>query len=148
MSIPSTLLSNQVPFKASLFLKMLDRLEYGSMRLTLPDGEQIIFNGKHAGVEADLQIKNWLAVNKILQSGDIGVAEAYRDAQRIKGEGDAKASALYAQAFQQNPEFYSFYRSMEAYRSSLRNKGDLLLLEPNSDFFKYLKDSAGRAVKK
>lgn len=79
---------------------------------------------------------------------EVILAEAYRDAQRIKGEGDAKASALYAQAFQQNPEFYSFYRSMEAYRSSLRNKGDLLLLEPNSDFFKYLKDSAGRAVKK
>ncbi len=79
---------------------------------------------------------------------EVILAEAYRDAQRVKGEGDAKASALYAQAFQQNPEFYSFYRSMEAYRSSLRNKGDLLLLEPNSDFFKYLKDSAGRAVKK
>ena len=79
MSIPSALLSNQVPFKATLFLKMLDKLEYGSMRLTLPDGEKIFFNGKHAGIEADLHIKNWLAVSKILQSGDIGVAEAYRD---------------------------------------------------------------------
>ena len=78
MSIPSALLSNQVPFKATLFLKMLDKLEYGSMRLTLPDGEKIFFNGKHAGIEADLHIKNWLAVSKILQSGDIGVAEAYR----------------------------------------------------------------------
>lgn len=75
---------------------------------------------------------------------EIIVAEAYRDAQKIRGEGDAKAAAIYAAAFQQNPEFYSFYRSMEAYRSSFRNKGDLLLLEPNSDFFRYLKDSAGR----
>jgi membrane protease subunit HflC len=77
---------------------------------------------------------------------EIITAEAYRDAQRIKGEGDAKASAVYAAAFSQNPEFYAFYRSMEAYRSSFRGKNDLLLLEPNSDFFRYLKDSQGRAA--
>jgi membrane protease subunit HflC len=76
---------------------------------------------------------------------EIITAEAYRDAQRIKGEGDAKASAVYAQAFSQNPEFYAFYRSMEAYRSSFRGKNDLLLLEPTSDFFRYLRDSQGRA---
>jgi len=77
---------------------------------------------------------------------EIITAEAYRDAQRIKGEGDAKSSAIYAAAFSQNPEFYSFYRSMEAYRSSFRGKNDLLLLEPTSDFFRYLKDSQGRAA--
>jgi membrane protease subunit HflC len=74
---------------------------------------------------------------------EIIVAEAYREAQKVRGEGDAKAAGIYAQAFQQNPEFYSFYRSMEAYRTSFRGKNDLLLLEPNSDFFRYLKDSAG-----
>jgi membrane protease subunit HflC len=68
------------------------------------------------------------------------VAEAYRDAQRIKGEGDAQAARIYAEAFGKNPEFYSFYRSLEAYRAALRNKGDVMLLEPNSDFFKYLKN--------
>jgi modulator of FtsH protease HflC len=71
------------------------------------------------------------------------VAEAYRDAQRTKGDGDAQASRIYAEAFQKNPEFYSFYRSMEAYRQSLRSKGDLMVLDPSSDFFKYLK-SPGR----
>jgi membrane protease subunit HflC len=71
------------------------------------------------------------------------LAEAYRDAQKIKGEGDAQASRIYAQAFSRNPEFYSFYRSMEAYRESLRNKSDVMVLEPNSDFFKYLR-SPGR----
>ena len=71
------------------------------------------------------------------------LAEAYRDAQRIKGEGDAKASATYAQAFQQNPEFYSFYRSMEAYRSSFRGKNDVMVMDPSSDFFRYFKDPAG-----
>jgi modulator of FtsH protease HflC len=68
------------------------------------------------------------------------VAEAYRDAQRAKGEGDAQASRIYAEAFQRNSEFYSFYRSMEAYRQSLRGKGDVMVLDPSSDFFKYLKN--------
>ena len=76
---------------------------------------------------------------------DVILAEAYRDAQKIKGEGDAKAAAIYAQAFQQNPEFYSFYRSMEAYKSSFRNRSDVLVLEPNSDFFRYLRDSTGKS---
>ena len=71
---------------------------------------------------------------------EVIIAQAYRDAQRIKGEGDAKASAIYAGAFSKNPEFYSFYRSMEAYRQSFKSKGDVMLLEPNSDFFKYLKN--------
>ena len=71
------------------------------------------------------------------------IAEAYRDAQRIQGEGDAKASAIYAQAFGQNPEFYNFYRSLEAYRNSFRNKGDVLVVEPSSEFFKYLRNSGG-----
>ena len=76
---------------------------------------------------------------------EVILAEAYKDAQRVRGEGDAKAAAIYAQAFQQNPEFYSFYRSMEAYKSSFRSRSDLMLLEPNSDFFRYLKDSAGKS---
>ncbi|MBL8517704.1 MAG: protease modulator HflC [Betaproteobacteria bacterium] len=71
---------------------------------------------------------------------EIILAQAYRDAQRVKGEGDAKAANIYAQAFSKNPEFYSFYRSMDAYRSSFRNKGDVMVLEPNSDFFKYMKN--------
>jgi membrane protease subunit HflC len=75
---------------------------------------------------------------------EVILAEAYRDAQRVRGEGDARAAAIYAAAFSQNPEFYSFYRSMEAYRQSMRGKNDLLLLEPTSDFFRYLRDSQGR----
>jgi membrane protease subunit HflC len=78
---------------------------------------------------------------------EIIVAEAYRDAQKIKGEGDAKATNTYAQAFGQNPEFYSFYRSLEAYRGSFKNKSDLLVIEPSSDFFKYMK-SGGRGADK
>jgi modulator of FtsH protease HflC len=77
---------------------------------------------------------------------EVIVAEAYRDAQKIKGEGDAKAAATYAQAFGQSPEFFAFYRSMDAYRNVFRSKSDLLVVEPNSEFFKYLKN-AGRGGK-
>jgi membrane protease subunit HflC len=72
---------------------------------------------------------------------EVIVAEAYRDAQKTKGEGDAKASAIYAQSFGQNAEFYSFYRSLEAYRQSFKSKSDMLVVDPSSDFFKYLKGS-------
>ena len=81
---------------------------------------------------------------------EVIVAEAYRDAQKMKGEGDAKATTTYAEAFNQNPEFYAFYRSLEAYRNSFKNKSDIIVVEPNSDFFKYMKsvgkggDKAGK----
>jgi membrane protease subunit HflC len=75
---------------------------------------------------------------------EVILAEAYRDAQRIKGEGDAKASAIYAKAYEINPEFYAFYRSLEAYRASFKSKSDVMVLEPNSEFFKYMK-SGGKA---
>ena len=71
---------------------------------------------------------------------EVIVAEAYRDAQKIKGEGDARAAAIYAQAFNQNPEFYAFYRSLEAYRHSFKDRSDVIVVEPNSDFFKYMKN--------
>jgi membrane protease subunit HflC len=70
---------------------------------------------------------------------EVIVANAYRDAQKIKGDGDAQATAIYAKAFNQNPEFYAFYRSLEAYRGSFKNKSDLLVIEPGSEFFKYMK---------
>jgi membrane protease subunit HflC len=70
------------------------------------------------------------------------LAEAYREAQKVKGEGDAKASALYGRAFSRNAEFYAFYRSLEAYKQSFRNKSDVMVLDPSSAFFKYLKSPA------
>ena len=73
------------------------------------------------------------------------IANAYRDAQTLKGEGDAKASTIYATAYSKNPEFYAFYRSMDAYRQSFKSKSDVLVLEPNNAFFKYMKSpNAGK----
>jgi len=74
------------------------------------------------------------------------LAEAYREAQKTKGEGDAKASALYGAAFGRNAEFYAFYRSLEAYKQSFKNKSDVMVVDPSSAFFKYLKNP-GRAGK-
>ena len=74
---------------------------------------------------------------------EVILAEAYRDAQRVKGQGDAKATGIYARAYEPNPEFYAFYRSLEAYRDSFKNKNDLLVVDPTSDFFRFLKSGAG-----
>lgn len=71
---------------------------------------------------------------------DVIVAEAYRDAQGVKGEGDAKAAAVYAASYGKNAEFYAFYRSMQAYRESFKSKSDVMVLDPSADFFKYMKN--------
>ena len=68
-------------------------------------------------------------------------ADAYRDSEEIRGEGDASAAAIYADAYNRDPEFYSFMRSLNAYQSTFGSSGDLLVIEPDSDFFKYLKQS-------
>ena len=72
---------------------------------------------------------------------DVLIAEAYRDAQKIKGEGDAKASALYADAFGRDPQFAQFYRSLDAYKASFNKKSDVMVLDPSSDFFKAMRGS-------
>jgi membrane protease subunit HflC len=73
---------------------------------------------------------------------EVILANAYREAQKIKGDGDAKASALYASAYGRNSEFYAFYRSMEAYKQSFKNKSDVMVVDPSSSFFKYLKSAS------
>jgi membrane protease subunit HflC len=70
---------------------------------------------------------------------EVIIAEAYRDAQKIKGEGDAKASALYAESFGRDPQFAQFYRSLEAYRATFRSKSDVMVVEPGSDFFRAMR---------
>jgi len=69
---------------------------------------------------------------------DTILAEAYRDAQKIKGAGDAKATALYAEAFGRDPQFAQFYQTLEAYRGSFKDKKDVMVVEPNGEFFKFL----------
>ncbi len=77
---------------------------------------------------------------------DVIIAEAFRDAQKIKGEGDAKASALYADAFGRDPNFAKFYRSLEAYRATFRNKSDVMVLDPASEFFGAMRGTGAPAA--
>ncbi|MEO8081886.1 MAG: protease modulator HflC [Caldimonas sp.] len=73
---------------------------------------------------------------------EVIIAEAYRDAQKVKGEGDGKASAIFANAFGKDPQFAQFYRSLEAYRASFRGKNDLMIVDPNTEFFKAMRGGA------
>lgn len=73
---------------------------------------------------------------------EIILAEAYREAQKTMGNGDSQAASIYAGAFQKDSEFYAFWRSLDAYKQSFKNKGDMMVLEPTSDFFRYLKNPA------
>ena len=77
---------------------------------------------------------------------EVIVAEAYRDAQKVKGEGDAKASALFADAFGRDAQFAKFYRSLEAYRASFRNKSDLMVVDPSSEFFQSMRSGGPGAA--
>lgn len=72
------------------------------------------------------------------------LVEAYRDAERIRGDGDARAASIYAAAFNQDEEFYAFTRSLNSYRDTFSSKGDVLLLQPDSDYFKYLRSGAAQ----
>lgn len=98
-------------------------------------------------VANELRSQGAAAAEKIRADADkqreVIIAEAYRDAQKIKGEGDGKAAEIYAQSFGKNPEFYSFYRSQEAYKNSFKSKSDVIVVDQNSDFFKYMR-SAGK----
>ena len=72
------------------------------------------------------------------------LADAYRDGQLVRGEGDAKAAEIYASAYTKDPEFYAFYRSIDAYKNSVGISGDILVLDPNNEFFRYLNQSSGK----
>ena len=99
-------------------------------------------------VANDLRSQGAGAAEKIRADADkqreVIIAEAFREAQRIKGEGDAKAAETYAAAYGKNPEFYAFYRSLDAYRNSFKSKSDVLVLQPDSEFFKYMRDAGGK----
>jgi len=123
-------------------------------RVELPDGVRDSVYGRmraeRASVASQARSQGSSEAEKIRAQADrdreVIIAEAYRNAQRVMGEGDAKASATYARAYSENPEFYAFYRSLDAYRNSFKGKNDVLVIEPSSEFFKYFRNS-GRGGK-
>lgn len=106
---------------------------------------------ERARVAKDLRSKGAEAAERIRADADrqrtIILADAFRDAEELKGQGDGEAAAIYARAFEQDSEFYSFYRSLSAYKDSFKAKSDIVVLEPDSDFFKYFNDSKGAPAK-
>ena len=99
---------------------------------------------ERARIAKELRAKGAEAAEKIRASAerqrDILLAEAYRDAERTRGEGDARATSITGKAFGVNPEFYSLYRSLNAYKESFKSKDDILVVDPSADFFKYFKN--------
>lgn len=99
-------------------------------------------------VAAELRSQGAEAAERIMAEADreatIIKAEAYRDSERLRGEGDATATEVYANSFGQDREFYKFYRSLNAYQSTFDNKGDIMVLEPNSEFFRYFGSKSGK----
>jgi membrane protease subunit HflC len=103
-------------------------------------------DAERKSVAAELRSQGFSAAEKIRAEAErereVIIAAAYRDAQRVKGEGDARAAAIYARAFNENPEFYAFYRSLDAYRATFKNKSDVIVLDPSSEFFRYFRNPA------
>ncbi len=100
-------------------------------------------------VARDFRSKGAESAERIRADADrqskVVLAEAYRDSEIVRGEGDATATDIYAKSFGKNPEFYRFYRSMNAYRNTFAGKEDIMLVEPDSEFFRYFKDATGKA---
>ncbi len=118
-------------------------------RLDLPDEvSDSVFNRmrqERARVAAQLRAEGEETAERIRSEADrdrtIILAEAYKESEEIRGEGDADAADIYAAAHQRDPEFYSFYRSLQAYRRSLGAEGDIFVLGPDSDYFRYMKQA-------
>jgi membrane protease subunit HflC len=130
----------------------IDIVDVRLKRVELPqEVSEAVFRRMEAerkSVAADLRAQGASEGERIRAEADrdreIIIAEGYRDSQRLKGEGDAKAAAIYNKAFSENPEFFAFYRSLDAYRGSFRGKNDVLVLDPQSlDYFRYLKSPTG-----
>lgn len=98
-------------------------------------------------VARDLRALGAEAAEKIRANADrervVLIADAYREAEQLRGEGDGRAAEIYANAYSQDSEFYAFYRSLNAYKNSFNNSNDVMVLQPDSDFFRYLKDKKG-----
>ncbi|MCK6425371.1 MAG: protease modulator HflC [Burkholderiaceae bacterium] len=123
----------RVDFSSSITESVYRRMESERKRVANEQRSQGAAEGEKIRADAERQ-------------REVILAEAYRDAQKIKGDGDARASALYAEAFGRDPQFAQFYRSLEAYRSTFRSKSDVMVLDPGSDFFRAMRGSSAGAA--
>ena len=131
-------------------IEILDvRIKRVDFAATITDSVYRLMESERKKVASELRSTGAAEGEKIRADADrqreVLIAEAYRDAQKVKGEGDAKASALYADAFGRDPQFAQFYRSLDAYRASFRSKSDVMVMDQSSDFFKAMR-GAGAAT--
>ena len=117
------------------FVDVVRNSVYNQMR---EERARVAAETRAEGREAEMLIRSTADKDRT-----IILADAYRDGQIIRGEGDARAAEIYATAYTQDPEFYAFHRSIEAYRRSMGKSGDVLVLDPNNEFFRYLNQSDG-----
>ena len=130
----------------SLGIQILDvRLRRVDLPKEVSESVYQRMDAERKSVANELRSQGFAASEKIRADAekqrDIIIAEAYKEAQKLKGDGDAKAAEIYANAYGKNPEFYAFYRSIEAYKNSFKDKSDVMVLDPTSDFLKYLRSS-------
>jgi membrane protease subunit HflC len=119
----------RVDFVADITDSVFKRMESERKRVANEQRSQGMAEGEKIRADADRQ-------------REVIVAEAFRDSQKIKGEGDARASAVYAEAFGRDPAFAKFYRSLDAYRASFRSRSDMIVVDPNSEFFRAMRGTA------
>lgn len=124
----------RVDFVADITDSVFKRMESERKRVANEARSQGMAEGEKIRADADRQ-------------REVIVAEAYRDSQKVKGDGDAKASALYAESFGRDPQFARFYRSLEAYRASFRSRSDVMVVDPNSEFFRAMRGTPSTDTK-
>jgi membrane protease subunit HflC len=143
------MLDTAAPIAADLGVKLIDfRIKQVEFMDDVRNSVYLQMESERARIAAERRAQGRAAAEKKRAEADkertIILANAYRDGQKIRGEGDALAAARYADAYNRDPEFYAFYRSINAYKNSMGKPGDLLVLDPNNEFFRYLNQSSGK----
>ena len=142
------MLDTAAPIAADLGVKLIDfRIKQVEFMEDVSESVYLQMKAERARIAAERRSEGRASAEKKRAEADkqrtVIIANAYRDGQKIKGEGDALAAARYADAYNRDPEFYAFYRSINAYKTSMGKSGDLLVLDPNNEFFRYLNQSSG-----
>ncbi len=143
------MLATAAPIAADLGVKLIDfRIKQVEFMEDVSESVYLQMKAERARIAAERRSEGLASAEKKRAEADkertIILANAYRDGQKIMGEGDALAAARYADAYNRDPEFYAFYRSINAYKNSMGKPGDLLVLDPNNEFFRYLNQSSGK----
>ncbi len=142
------MLDTAAPTAADLGVELIDfRIKQVEFMDDVRNSVYLQMEAERARIAAERRAEGRADAEKTRAEADkqrtVILANAYRDGQKIRGEGDALAAARYAGAYNRDPEFYAFYRSINAYKKSMGKPGDLLVLDPNNEFFRYLNQSSG-----